>query len=290
MNAPLLVAVALLPAQLLPAFAEGIAADAIEAAGTRYPAIVAGEGSPVLFVHGLLGDGRVWAGFADPTVADGHRFLAYTQRGFGPGTSADEPFSRDRNVADLVAILKSIDAPADLVAWSYGGAVALGAAAEAPDRVRRIVLFEPYVPELAPEADAAIGEVLGPTAAAMEAGDINAAAETAIEALLGLGDGGFAGEPAEVQAFQRDNAASFAAFWNADPPTPITCDALGALRAPTLIVTGSASIAGFPEMAKAVAACLPDAKAATLDGVGHGGPVEATDAFAALALGFIDAQ
>ena len=269
-----------------PALADGIGATSIEAAGTTFPAIVAGEGPPVVFVHGLLADDRAWAGLADPIAAGGRRFIAYTQRGFGPGSSAEEHFSRDRNVEDLVAILKGIDPPADLVGWSYGGAVALAAAAEAPDRVRRVVIYEPYVPELAPDADQSIGAEMGATVEAMDAGDIDAAAETAIEALLGLGEGGFDDQPPEVQSFQRDNAPSFAAHWNAEAPTAITCEALGAIDAPLLIVTGATTLPGFAEMSKAVAACVPGAQMVTLEGQGHGGPVFGRDAFSKLVLGF----
>lgn len=286
MSVRVLLAAAFLP--LSPALADGVGPPSIEAAGVTFPAIVAGDGAPVVFVHGMLADDRAWAGLAEATAAEGRRFVAYTQRGFGPGSSPDEPFSRDRHIADLAAILRTLDAPADLVAWSYGGAVALGAAAAAPDRVRRIVLYEPYVPELSPEADAALGERMGATAAAMDAGDIDAAAKAAAETLLGLGEGGFAREPAEVQAFQRDNAPSFAALWKADPPTPIACQDLEALRAPVLIVTGSTTLPGFAEMSKAVAACLPAAQSVVMEGQGHGGPAFARDAFGALALDFID--
>ncbi len=198
--------VAMLISPAVPALADGVGATAIEAAGTSFPAIVAGEGAPVVFVHGMLADDRAWAGYADATVAGGHRFIAYTQRGFGPGTSADEPFSRDQHIADLAAILEVVDAPVDLVAWSYGGAVALGAAVAVPDRVRRIVLYEPWVEGMIVDktpaqqaADDAFGATLGPTAAAMDAGDVEGAARAATEGFLGLGPDGFASQPAEVQ-------------------------------------------------------------------------------------------
>ena len=285
----------LLPATLLPALADGIGASAIEAAGTSYPAIVAGEGPPVVFVHGMLGDNRVWAGLAEATAAHGHRFVAYTQRGFGPGSRADEPFSRDRLTDDLLAILAAAGEPADLVGWSYAGPIVLRAAARAPDRVRRVVLFEPYVPELIADdtpahraANEAFGAAMGPTAEAMEAGDTVGAARAAVEALLGLGAGGFAAEPPELQAIQLDNAPTFAAFWNAGEPTAMTCAELGTIRAPTLVMTGSTTLPAFAEMSKAVAACIPGATTATMEGVGHGGPVAARDAFGHQVLDFID--
>ncbi len=287
----------LLPAALLASALPALAGEtAIEAGGTSYPAIVAGEGSPVVFVHGMLGDSRAWRGVEEATVGAGHRFVAYDQRGFGTSAWPEASFSRDRHTADLGDILATLGEPVDLVGWSYSGPILLRVAAEKPDQVRRVVLFEPFVPEMlggTPEADAAaeaFDGIWGPTAAAMEAGDTEGATRAAVEAVLGLGDGGFAKEPPAIREMQEDNAASFAAFWNGgDKPKALTCDELGKVRAPTLIVTGATTLPAFAEMAKAVAGCLPHAATAVMEGVGHGGPIEDADAFGKLALGFIGA-
>ena len=108
--------------------------------------------------------------------------------------------------------------------------------------------------------------------------------------VLGLGEGGFAKEPPDVQAMQLDSGPAFVAFWNAPEPASMTCEELGTVEAPTLIVTGSETLAAFTEMARAVAACVPKAEAVVLQGVAHGGPIEASDAFGDLALGFIGRQ
>jgi pimeloyl-ACP methyl ester carboxylesterase len=288
---------ALFPASLaLPVLADGVGVDSIEAAGTTYQAIVAGAGSPVLFVHGMLGDGRAWAGLAEATAGNGHRFVAYDQRGFGPGSASDPSATRDKHTSDLLAILEAVGEPVDLVGWSYAGPIVLRAAAKAPERVRRIVLYEPFVPEMlggTPEADAAaeaFGAIWGPTGAAMDAGDMAGAARLAVEAVLGLGEGGFAKEPPAIQAMQLDNAPAFAVNWNAPEPLAMTCEELASVKAPTLIVTGATTLPAFTETAKAVAACLPHAETAIMPGVGHGGPIEASDAFGKLALGFIDRE
>ena len=107
-----LLSAALLPALLAgPALAEGIGAESIEAEGTSYPATISGSGTPVVFVHGSFSDKRVWDGLA-ADVASGHRFIGYTQRGFGTGSWPDKSFSRDLHTRDLEAILKAIGEPA----------------------------------------------------------------------------------------------------------------------------------------------------------------------------------
>ena len=232
----------------------------------------------MLLVHGMFADRRAWSGLEE-AIARGHRFVAYTQRGFGTGAWQGATYSRDRHTADLVAILEGLDAPADLVGWSYGGAIALRAAAELPDRVRRVVLYEPFVPELlggSPEADAAAEAfwgLWGPTDAAVEAGDDEKAVRAAIEAVNGLPAGGFAAQDPAVQAMQLDNAHTVALQWNAPEPTALTCEELGTVRAPTLIVTGGATLPAFTEMAKAVAACIPGAETAVIDGADHDAPL-----------------
>jgi pimeloyl-ACP methyl ester carboxylesterase len=297
MTARTLVLAAIFPASLaLPALGDGVGADSVEAGGTTYRAIVAGSGPPVILVHGLLADSRAWSGIKDATVASGHRFIAYDQRGFGAGSRIDPSATRDRHTYDLLDILGAVGEPADLVGWSYSGPILLRAAAEAPERVRRVVVFEPFVPEMlggTPEADAAaeaFGALWGPTSAALDAGDTAGATRAAVEAVFGLGEGGFAGKPSAVQEMQLDSGPAFVAFWNTPDPVSMTCEELGAVEAPTLIVTGSETLPAFTEMAKAVAACVPKAEAAVMEGVGHGGPIEAPEAFGKLALGFIDAR
>src|SRR5688572_32016836 len=87
----------------------------LEAAGAAFPMVTAGEGEPVLFVHGALGDYRKWDGLWQD-VAAGHRFIAYTQRWFGTTRwPEDKPYARDVQDDDLVAILEALDEPVHLV-------------------------------------------------------------------------------------------------------------------------------------------------------------------------------
>jgi len=281
---------------LLPLQGQVARADpTIDAEGTTYPAIIAGAGDTVLLVHGMFSDRRAWSGLEE-AIARGHRFVAYTQRGFGPDSWQDATFSRDRHTDDLVAILEALDAPADLVGWSYGGAIVLGAAAEVPDRVRRVVVYEPFVPELlggTPEADAAAEAfwgLWGPTDAAVQAGDDEKAVRAAIEATRGLPPGGFDSQDQAARTMQLENAHTVALQWNAPQPTELACDELGTVRAPTLIITGAATLPAFTEMGKAIAACMPGAKTAVIDGAAHDAPLAAGQAVAELVLGFIDAR
>lgn len=100
----------------------------------------AGEGEPVLFVHGGPNAGSTWA----PLVAGlrGVRSLVVDRPGTGLSqplalTPDDLPAFADGFVADVLDAL-DLDA-AHVVASSFGGFVALRSAAATPDRVRRMV-------------------------------------------------------------------------------------------------------------------------------------------------------
>lgn len=267
-----------------------------EAAGAAFPTVMAGAGEPVLFVHGALGDYRKWDGLWQD-IAKGHRFIAYTQRWHGTSAwPADKPYSRDIHDDDLVAILDALGEPMNLVGLSNGGPVALRAALRAPELVRSVVLYEANVPELlmgTAEGRATIEAFqrgLGETSDALASADTAQAARSFVEALYVLPKGGFDTLDPVQKAMVLDNAHTLPMMWNAPDPMPLTCTALGKITAPVLVVYGSETFSFFKAVAKRIAECVPNARLAALDGVGHIGPVMAKNAFVALALGFVDAQ
>ena len=129
------------------AAAEAPTVEYIKAADAQFPYVEAGEGEPVLFVHGAFSDLRLWEPMREP-VAEDHRFIAYTQRQFGTETWPEEPgFARDVHEEDLVALLEAWDDAMHLVGWSYSGPVVLQAALDRPELVRSVVIFEPSIRE-----------------------------------------------------------------------------------------------------------------------------------------------
>ena len=272
------------------------APKALEAAGATFPYVEAGEGEPILFVHGSFADYRVWAGLWEDVARD-HRFIAYTQRWFGTGDwPSDQPFSRDVHTADLVAILKARGEPTHLVGWSYGGPIILRAAAEVPELVRSVLIFEPSVPEMmsgSPENEAAREAwfgLWGDMGAAIEAIDYEEAVREGIEAAFGLPEGGFATLDPAAQAMLLENAHTVPMDWNAPTGAPLLCDELGKIAAPTLLVVGAETPDFCDLNAKAIAACVPRSEIAVIEGTGHGGPMQAKDEFVKLTLDFVDAQ
>ena len=115
--------------------------------GRRIHALVAGEGSPVVLLHGLLGLSSRWRALL-PIFAGSARVYAPDTLGVGlservPGIDASLTASAQRLLAWLDAEeLEQVD----LVGTSHGGAVAMRFAADYPDRVRSLVLHAPANP------------------------------------------------------------------------------------------------------------------------------------------------
>jgi pimeloyl-ACP methyl ester carboxylesterase len=121
--------------------------------GVRLPYVEQGAGEPMVFVHGLFSDLRIWQPIKDE-IAKKYRFIAYTQRYFGTGPWNDdgELFSVGTLSDDLVKFIVSLKTgPVHLVAWSYGGQVATVAALKNPSLVRSLILYEPSVMSVLPE-------------------------------------------------------------------------------------------------------------------------------------------
>ncbi len=268
----------------------------IEAAGATFPLVTAGEGEPVLFVHGAVGDYRKWDGLWKD-IADGHRFMAVTQRWFGTTSwPADKAFSRDVQDGDLVAILQALGEPVNLVGLSNGGPVVLRAALRVPDLVRSVVVYEPNLADVligSDEGTAALDQfeaALGDTSAAVAAGDDEGAARALVEAIYALPKGGFDTLDPVQKAMVLDNAHTMPMMWNAPSPTPLTCADLRKITVPVLVIYGAETLPLWQVASKTVAECVPSARLAALEGVGHIGPVVAKDAFVTLVLDFVDAQ
>ncbi|MFF3445274.1 alpha/beta fold hydrolase [Streptosporangium sp. NPDC002721] len=105
-----------------------------------------GEGPTVLFVHGTMDRS---ASFSRVVARlEGWTAAGYDRRGWGGSQALAIPDTRlADHVADLVALAARLPRPV-LAGHSYGGLVALCAAAERPDLVDAVVAYEPPVPWL----------------------------------------------------------------------------------------------------------------------------------------------
>src|SRR5262249_42825415 len=115
--------------------------------GGRMRYLQAGSGPPLLLVHGLLGYSFSWR-FVIPVLAEMATIYAVDMLGTG---FSDRPPKLDCSLkAGAQRLLRFMDTvgltSCDLLGTSHGGAVAMMAAALAPEKIRRLILVDPVNP------------------------------------------------------------------------------------------------------------------------------------------------
>jgi O-succinylbenzoic acid--CoA ligase len=240
---------------------------------------ITGDGAlPLLLLHGTLSTAaqldRLAAELAKPGEVTVH---ALDRRTGGSGRLPPGPVPAGLDVAvhvaDLAAYLdaRQIDR-AVLVGASFGGALALEAAARHPGRVMGVVAYEPPYGPLADESiQAAFRELTTTVAQAHREGGAAAAAETFLRGVAG--DTAWDRLPERSRAFlagEGDGALADSALLGLRP------DDLPGISVPVTVITGGASAPFYAPIADAVAARIRGAIRVTLPGLAHPAPI--TDA------------
>ncbi len=107
-----------------------------------------GSGQPVVFIHGGMGD-ECAAVIKEPVLADHYRVIDYHRRGWGNSSRAEDVVSISQQAADCRAVIEHIGVQrAHFVGQSYGGAILLQLALDAPHVVQSLALQEPPLPSV----------------------------------------------------------------------------------------------------------------------------------------------
>jgi len=106
-----------------------------------------GSGPPLLLVHGSFSNHQSNWEYVKPYWEQQFTTYAIARRGRGE-TDATENHSLIDESQDVKTLIMAIDEPVFLLGHSYGAHVALAAATEIPDRIRKLVLYEPLWPHI----------------------------------------------------------------------------------------------------------------------------------------------
>lgn len=107
----------------------------------------AGDGEPLLLLHGLGSSTRDWE-YQVPYLAERYRVVTLDLRGHGASDKPPGPYSRRLFADDIARFIRSLDlAPAHVLGLSLGGFVACRLAMDHADLVRTLVMVN-SVPDL----------------------------------------------------------------------------------------------------------------------------------------------
>ncbi len=234
-----------------------------------------GEGTPLVCVHGTLGDFRVWSPVLGP-LSRRHRVIAISLRHFFPehwdGMGSD--YTIAQHVSDVIGFIESLGAaPVDLMGHSRGGHISFRVAQQRPDLLRRLVLAEPggnldatLSPDSTAAAPSSFGNRYRATAERVAAGDIDGALTIFAENMDG--PGAWERVPATVRQTWRDNAPTLLGQVN-EQRQPFTRADAESIRIPTLFVGGADTPGPLPGVLRALAAHVPDARTEMIQGARH---------------------
>lgn len=242
---------------------------------------VHGEGAPLLLVHGMGLDRRMW----DPNLAAlsaRHRVVRCDLRGFGRTPPPDCRFS---HAGDLRALLGELGIErAAVCGLSMGAGVVLELALAHPDVVGALVLVDADLPGVPLDDD--LRAAVGAAVALARAGDVAGARAAWLATPF------FARSPPPVRAELEEIVGDYS-FWHMANPgmqvalQPPAGGRGGEVRAPALVLWGEHEVPQFVGNCERIARAIPGARTVVLDGAGHMSNMDAPAAFDAALLAFL---
>ena len=263
-------------------------ADGVIIGGT-----VHGQGPPLVFLQGVMGDGDI----------DWHLLVQYLSGRFtchlpslrGRGLSGNHPdLSFGRLVEDVLAYVESIGPAIGLVGWSLGADLALTVASQS-DAVDSVAPVEMGMPRLmGAQEQAALGDAVA-RMGELAAEDRLTDAVRAFAGFLFTDDEVAAAEDAgyfESAGRYVPNVLNFfQQQMEYEGPTAADPAVLAATSTPVLVLHGSATKPYAAASAQYVADHIPNARIHVIPGAGHAAPLTHPEALAeALTEFFAPAQ
>lgn len=261
----------------------------VELSGGKIYYEKAGEGEPVVFLHGGLLDRRMWDEQFE-FFAQHYQVIRYDMRGAGNSiiTSSNEPYTTYQELADLLTHLGI--QRASLVGLSGGARFSIDMAIAYPERVHKLVLVSPgmsgyqFTDEWTHRQGEAFEEALGK-------GDVT----RAVEHFLVMWVDGPSRSPEEVDASVRERCRIMATqIISQDIPDlewrelePPADGRLAEIQAPTLIIVGEKDTSDVHTIGERLHKEVHDAELVKLPNVAHPLSMEVPTLFNTLVYQFL---
>ena len=257
--------------------------------GTHLYFEMAGEGEPVVLIHGLGWDTRDW-NYQFAELAKNYQVVRYDMRGFGKSDMpTDQPYA---HADDLKALLEFLGIEsAHVFGHSFGGEIAINFALAYPEIARSLVLIEPDIqgaqglPALTPKEEASFAAVF----AALEKED-NAGAALAIVDMHPLVAVAKDVPDARELILSAFTDYQWFQFLNEDPvvqPEIASAGRIEEITVPTLLVVGDSTTEYQKIEVDRLVEGLPDAEKVVFENSDHFPHVLYPDKFNTLVLDFM---
>jgi 3-oxoadipate enol-lactonase len=242
----------------------------VDAAGTELYCERAGEGEPLLLIQGMSATHLAWGRPFLEELERSFDTIVFDNRGMGRSGPAELPFTIADLAADTIGLLDALELDTGhLVGISMGGMIAQELALAHPERIRTLTIGASYCggPDgslMAPEDLQMLGEAYasGERERVFRAmWEINLspdfrAEDSRFAAFTEMGSTLPAPQPVVLQQMRACGAHD-------------THERLSQIELPTLVIHGDVDrLLGY-DNGRAIAALIPGARLATLEGVGH---------------------
>jgi len=238
--------------------------------GTTLEYETLGSGEPVLLIHGVLVADGLRPLVEEESLAGRYKLILYHRRGVAGSDDVAAPFTIKDQAADARALLGELGVErAHIVGHSYGAAIALQLAADAPEVVHTLALLE--APSVVVPSAAQVVEAMEPVGQRFASGDKEGAAD---DFLTAMGGAGYREPldrllPGSFEQAVGDADALFTAEFPALGEWGFSAQDAKRIDVPVLRVVGENSIPWFGESDALLGEWLPNSERSTLPGVGH---------------------
>lgn len=234
---------------------------------------IAAGAQPVILLHCSSGAGLAWGPVAAPLAPD-FRVFAPDLLGYGakPAWPRGARLEPGAEWAALEPLFDQIKGPVHLVGHSYGGAVALDIALNAPQRLASLTLIEPVAfPYLRAAGDQAAWETIAEVARRCQALVAEGRDAAAAEIFVGywMGKAAWAMTPEKARAAVIRSMPKVAAEWGLMFEAKADLEALAALDPPVTLIVGERTRTPARAVSAVLARTLPHATVHTIAGAGH---------------------
>jgi pimeloyl-ACP methyl ester carboxylesterase len=249
-------------------------------AGMEIDVFEAGDGPPVLFLHGANGFAPDHP-YVAPLAAR-HRLIAPSHPGFGKSALPDWIDAVDDIAYVHLELLDQLRLDrVDVIGCSLGGWIAAEMATKVPARFHRLVLVGP------------VGVKIGPMDR-LDVPDIFALPQTALERLLFHDPERMRSDPdrlsdEQLSVMMRNRETLALLTWEPYMHNPKLRHRLHRVTTPTLLLRGESDGLVSADYLAGFARLLPDARTDTIAHAGHAPQIEQPDSFVNRVLAFLDA-